>query len=107
MAALAFPDGSFDLVVSTVSMHPWADSTTGLAEIGRFLRPGTRALIWDFRPGVRPHSFGPRHAHMPDPVEHMRNSPLGCAGHALALALPWPFNLTERIELIHADRSPS
>jgi ubiquinone/menaquinone biosynthesis C-methylase UbiE len=72
VATLAFPDRSFDLVVSTLSMHHWADPTGGLAEIGRVLRPGGRALIWDFRPGVRPHLFGPRHAHMPDPVEHTR-----------------------------------
>jgi ubiquinone/menaquinone biosynthesis C-methylase UbiE len=54
VAALAFPDRSFDLVVSTLSMHHWADPAAGLAEIGRALRPGARALIWDFRPGVRP-----------------------------------------------------
>src|SRR5215211_560247 len=36
-------------------MHHWADPTAGLAEIGRVLRPGGRALVWDFRPGVRPH----------------------------------------------------
>jgi ubiquinone/menaquinone biosynthesis C-methylase UbiE len=77
VAALAFPDRSFDLVVSTLSMHHWADPTAGLAEIGRVLRPGARALIWEFRPGVRPHLFGPRHAHLPDPVDHTRNSPLG------------------------------
>ncbi|HEV2928133.1 MAG TPA: class I SAM-dependent methyltransferase, partial [Propionibacteriaceae bacterium] len=68
VAALAFPDESFDLVVSTLSMHHWADPTAGLAEIGRILRPDARALIWDLRPGVRPHPFGPRHAHLPDPV---------------------------------------
>src|SRR5262249_60382066 len=54
VAALAFPDRSFDLVVSTLSMHHWADPAAGLAEIGRVLRPGGRALIWDFRPGARP-----------------------------------------------------
>jgi ubiquinone/menaquinone biosynthesis C-methylase UbiE len=54
VATLPFPDGSFDLVVSTLSMYHWADPTAGLAEIGRVLRPSSRALIWDFRPGVRP-----------------------------------------------------
>jgi ubiquinone/menaquinone biosynthesis C-methylase UbiE len=105
VAALAFPDGSFDLVVSTLSMHHWADPTAGLAEIGRSLRPGARALIWDFRPGVRPHPFGPRHAHMPDPVEHTRSSPLRVV-QATPWPWPWRFNLTQRIELIHADASP-
>ena len=104
VAALAFPDGSFDLVVSTLSMHHWADPTAGLAEIGRVLRPGARALIWDFRPGVRPHPFGPRHAHMPDPVEHTRNSPLRVV-KATPWVWPWRFNLTQRIELVR-DGSP-
>jgi ubiquinone/menaquinone biosynthesis C-methylase UbiE len=54
VAALTFPDRSFDLVVSTLSMHHWADPAAGLAEIGRVLRPDARALIWDFRPGGRP-----------------------------------------------------
>jgi ubiquinone/menaquinone biosynthesis C-methylase UbiE len=102
VAALAFPDRSFDLVVSTLSMHHWADPAAGLAEIGRVLRPGARALIWDFRPGVRPHLFGPRHAHIPDPLEHTRNSWL-----RMVKATPWPWpwrlTLTQRIELARAD----
>jgi ubiquinone/menaquinone biosynthesis C-methylase UbiE len=77
VAALAFPDRSFDLVVSTLSMHHWADPAAGLTEIGRVLRPGGRALIWDFRPGVRPHLFGPRHTHLPDPVDHTPSSRFG------------------------------
>jgi SAM-dependent methyltransferase len=38
VAALAFPDRSFDLVFSTLSMHHWADPTAGLTEFGRVLR---------------------------------------------------------------------
>ena len=105
VAALAFPASSFDLVVSTLSMHHWADPAAGLAEIGRVLRPGARALIWDFRPGVRPHPFGPRHAHLPDPVEHTRNSPLRVV-KATPWPWPWRFNLTQRIELVRANGSP-
>ena len=105
VAALALPDRSFDLVVSTLSMHHWANPTAGLAEIGRVLRPGAKALIWDFRPGVRPHPFGPRHAHMPDPVEHARRSPLRVA-NAASWPWPWRFNLTQRIELVRDDGSP-
>jgi SAM-dependent methyltransferase len=100
--SLAFPDRSFDLVVSTLSMHHWTDPTAGLGEIGRVLRPGARALIWDFRPGVRPHPFGPRHAHLPDPADHTSGSPL-----QVVIATPWPwpwrFNLTQRVELVRAD----
>jgi SAM-dependent methyltransferase len=99
VAALPFPDGSFDLVVSTLSMHHWADPTAGLAEIGRILRPGARALVWDFRPGVRPHLVGPRHAPMPDPVEHTRSSPLRVV-KATPWSWPWRFHLTQRVELV-------
>jgi SAM-dependent methyltransferase len=106
VAALAFPDRSFDLVVSTLSMHHWADPAVGLAEIGRILRPGARTLIWDFRPGVRPHLFGPRHAHIPDPLEYTRNSQLRMV-KATPWPWPWRFTLAQRIELVRADSSPS
>jgi SAM-dependent methyltransferase len=106
VAALAFPDRSFDLVVSTLSMHHWADPTAGLAEIGRVLRPNARALIWDFRPGVRPHLFGPRHAHLPDPVQHARGTRLRVV-NATPWPWPWRFTLTRRVELVRADGSPS
>jgi SAM-dependent methyltransferase len=104
VAALAFPDRSFDLVVSTLSMHHWADPAVGLAEIGRVLRPGARALIWDFRPGVRPHLFGPRHAHIPDALGHTPSSPLRVA-NVTPWPWPWRFQLTQRIELASAERS--
>jgi SAM-dependent methyltransferase len=106
VAALAFPDRSFDLVGSTLSMHHWADPTAGLAEIGRVLRPGALALIWDFRPGVRPHLFGPRRTHMPDPVDHTRSSPLRVVS-ATPWPWPWRFTLTQRTELVRIDGSPS
>jgi ubiquinone/menaquinone biosynthesis C-methylase UbiE len=106
VAALAFPDGSFDLAVSTLSVHHWADPAAGLAEVGRVLRPGARALVWDFRPGVRLHPFGPRHAHMPDPVEHASSSPLRVVS-AAPWPWPWRFNLIQRTEMARADRSPS
>ena len=106
VAALAFPDQSFDLVVSTLSMHHWADPTAGLAEIGRVLRPGAQALIWDFRSGVRPHLFGPRHAHIPHPVDHTRSSGLRVV-NTTPWPWPWRFQLIQRIELVRADRPAS
>jgi ubiquinone/menaquinone biosynthesis C-methylase UbiE len=96
VAALPFPDESFDLVVSTMSMHHWADPTAGMAEIDRVLRPGASALIWDFRPG-----FQPFHGDLPDPVEHTHGAPLRVVG-ATPWQWPWRFNLTQRIELIRA-----
>jgi SAM-dependent methyltransferase len=100
VASLAFPDGSFDLVVSTLSMHHWADPTAGLAEIGRVLRPGARALVWDFRPRIVP-----LHRHVPDPLEHVHGSQLRVV-NATPWRWPWRFNLTQRIELVRADGSP-
>jgi ubiquinone/menaquinone biosynthesis C-methylase UbiE len=99
-ASLAFPDGSFDLVVSTFSMHHWADPTAGLAEVGRVLCPGARALVWDFRPGVLPF-----HAHMPDPVAHAHGSRLRGV-NATPWRWPWRFQLTQRVELVPSDGSP-
>jgi ubiquinone/menaquinone biosynthesis C-methylase UbiE len=102
VTSLAFPDESFDLVVSTLSMHHWADPTAGLTEIGRVLRPGGRALVWDFRPGDRPHPFGPRHTHLADPVESMHGSPLGLVS-TTPWRWPWRFNFIQRIELVRTD----
>jgi SAM-dependent methyltransferase len=113
VASLPFPDRSFDLVVTTLSMHHWADPTAGLVEIGRVLRPGARALVWDFRPS-RPgvwsslaHLPGPvgKHARLPDPVEHTQGSPLRVVS-ATPWRWPWRFNLTQRTELVRADGSP-
>jgi SAM-dependent methyltransferase len=105
VASLALPDGAFDLVVSTLSMHHWADPTAGLSEIGRVLRPGGRALIWDLRPGARPHLFGPRHAHMPDPLQEVPDASLRLVG-ATPWRWPWRLNLIQRIELARANGPP-
>lgn len=47
VARLPFADDSFDLVTSTFSVHHWADADAGFAEIGRVLRPGGLAAIYD------------------------------------------------------------
>jgi SAM-dependent methyltransferase len=97
VASLSFPDGSFDLVVSTLSMHHWADPSAGLAEIARVLRPGGRSLVWDLRPGAVPF-----HRDVPDPLESTWEAPL-----RLVRATPWrwPFGLTptRRLELLRVD----
>ncbi len=94
VASLAFPDGSFDLVVSTLSMHHWVDPSAGLAEIGRVLRLGGRALVWDLRPGLVPF-----HRQVPDPVQHTQGAALAVVS-VLPWQWPWRFRLTQRIELI-------
>lgn len=100
VSSLAFPDGSFDVVVSTLSMHHWADPTAGLTEIGRVLRPNGRALVWDFRGGPVP-----LHGHLPDPVARAHGSSLRVVS-ATPWPWPWRLRLTRRIELSHADGAP-
>jgi len=100
VASLAFPDRSFDLVVSTLSMHHWADPTAGLAEVGRVLLPGGRALVGDFRRGIVPF-----HRHVPDPLDHAHGSPLRVVS-ATPWRWPWSFTLTQRIELVGGDGAP-
>jgi ubiquinone/menaquinone biosynthesis C-methylase UbiE len=97
VASLPFADESFDLVVSTLSMHHWAEPPAGLREIARVLRPGARALIWDFRRG-----FIPLHAGMPDPLEHTHASPLRLLS-TRPWRWPWRLKLIQRIELMRAN----
>jgi SAM-dependent methyltransferase len=98
-ASLPFPDRSFDLVVSTLSMHHWADVPRGLEEIARVLEPGGRALIWDFPAGARPHPLARTHRHGADPMAQIASAPLRVVSVA---PWRWPlrFRLTQRIELV-------
>lgn len=49
VAQLPYPDQSFDVVVSTISMHHWSELEQPLRELYRVLRPGGRLWIYDFR----------------------------------------------------------
>jgi ubiquinone/menaquinone biosynthesis C-methylase UbiE len=53
VAGLPYAAASFDLVVSTMSQHHWADVGAGLAELRRVLRPGGRVWIYDLRLALR------------------------------------------------------
>ena len=48
VAHLPYPDQSFDMVVSTISMHHWSELEQPLRELYRVLRPGGRVWIYDF-----------------------------------------------------------
>lgn len=91
-AALPFPDNSFDVVFSTLSMHHWADPKAGIEEIGRVLCAGGRALIWDFRAGAIP-----LHGHLPDPADHARGTSMRLVS-ATPLSWPWRFKIIKRVE---------
>lgn len=98
VASLPFPDDTFDVVVSTLSMHHWEDPSAGLNEIARVLKPGGRALIWDLGPGA------PLHRHAPDPSEHLHMSPLEVVDQR-PWRWPWIFSFTQRIELARTPAS--
>ena len=46
---LPLPDGSIDLVVSSLASHHWSDPAMAIRESVRVLRPGARALVYDLR----------------------------------------------------------
>jgi ubiquinone/menaquinone biosynthesis C-methylase UbiE len=96
VARLPFDDASFDLVVSTFSMHHWDDKEAGLEEVWRVLRPGSRALIWDLRRG-----FSLFHLRTPDPLDGLEQAPLELRN---VREWAWPFGFTffRRIELARA-----
>jgi ubiquinone/menaquinone biosynthesis C-methylase UbiE len=50
LADLPLPADSVDLIVSTASMHHWADVRAVIGSLGRVLRPGGEMWIYDFRP---------------------------------------------------------
>lgn len=49
-AAPPLADATFDVAVSTLSLHHWTDPAAVFAEIARVLRPGGIALVYDLRP---------------------------------------------------------
>jgi ubiquinone/menaquinone biosynthesis C-methylase UbiE len=49
VAHLPYPDDTFDLVVSSMSQHHWADVRGAVREVRRVLRPGGQAWIYDAR----------------------------------------------------------
>lgn len=47
-ADLPLPDDSVDLIVSSFSLHHWADPAAAAPELARVLRPGGRLYVYDF-----------------------------------------------------------
>ena len=47
--SLPFPAAAFDVVVSTLSAHHWADPAAAINEQARVLRPGGQLRVYDLR----------------------------------------------------------
>jgi ubiquinone/menaquinone biosynthesis C-methylase UbiE len=92
VASLPLADESFDLVVSTLSMHHWTDHQGGLAEIARVLAPRGRALIFDFAG-----AHVPLHGHVHGPVPHIERSALRLVSET-RWRWPGPVSFVRRVE---------
>jgi ubiquinone/menaquinone biosynthesis C-methylase UbiE len=55
---IPYPDSSFDLVVSTISLHHWSKPRRVFDEIARILRPGGKCMVADMRRDAVPPFIG-------------------------------------------------
>ena len=104
VASLPFADASFDVAVSTFSMHHWSDPPKGLEEIYRVLRPGAVALIYDVVDWIRRFEQGG-----PPIAELAKESPFGERGafsHSITTRLG-PIPLVYRAELLKPEKQPA
>jgi ubiquinone/menaquinone biosynthesis C-methylase UbiE len=53
VARLPYPEASFDLIISSLSLHHWTDPTAGIRELRRVLAPAGQIWIYDARPALR------------------------------------------------------
>lgn len=72
-ARMPLPDGSMDIVVTSLSLHHWSNPEAVLAEIHRVLKQGGHVVLFDLRRDARKlfhhafhHWFTPR---MPEPLK--------------------------------------
>ena len=100
VADLPFPDRSFDMVVTTFSLHHWSDVPAGIAEIHRVLRPGGRARIWDIAGLPRRLEVGTGR-----PESGVLAGPFGSAAVGERWALG-PLTLVERYDLQRPADTP-
>jgi ubiquinone/menaquinone biosynthesis C-methylase UbiE len=49
VADLPFEDGTFGLIVTSFSLHHWADVDRAVPELARVLRPGGQLYVYDFQ----------------------------------------------------------
>ena len=97
VTALPFPDGTFPLVISTLSMHHWTDPAAGLAEVRRVLHPAGRVVIWDLADGALPF-----HTRFAGPGPHITRSGLTLLTDR-PFRWPGPVAALRRVDAVHAD----
>jgi ubiquinone/menaquinone biosynthesis C-methylase UbiE len=49
VASLPFDNGTFGLIVTSFSLHHWADVESAVPELARVLRPGGQLYVYDFQ----------------------------------------------------------
>lgn len=87
---LPYPDQSFDVVVSTISMHHWQELEQPLRELYRVLKPGGRLWIYDAR-FIKPEVVEKAQASTPFAGTQM--------AHQLISIGRWPFAIYRRFAL--------
>jgi ubiquinone/menaquinone biosynthesis C-methylase UbiE len=90
VAHLPYPDNSFDLVVSTISLHHWREPVQPLQELYRVLRPGGRLWIYDAR-FIKPEVVEQAQASTPFAGTQLE--------HQLVKTGWWPFAMYRRFAL--------
>lgn len=89
VAALEYPDATFDLAVTTLSQHHWTDARAGLRELRRVVRPGGEVWIYDVRPALRRARTAARTA-FPGHVVRREPARLGLLGALIARVVVTP-----------------
>ncbi len=91
--AMPFPDASFDVVTSTMSLHHWSPVASAVREVLRVLRPGGSAFLYDVGSA---------------PFEQVRATVAGVPGwrceHVPVRGLVLPSVLYRGTRLRHVDR---
>jgi ubiquinone/menaquinone biosynthesis C-methylase UbiE len=87
VASLPYPDATFDLVISSMSLHHWSNPPAAMRELRRVVRTPGEIWIYDARPALR-RGVTATHATFPDHtvrVEPIRTSrfPIALYGRLL------------------------
>jgi ubiquinone/menaquinone biosynthesis C-methylase UbiE len=82
VTGLPYPDATMDLVISSMSLHHWADPPTAMRDLRRVLRPQGQVWIYDARPALR---RGVIAAHAAFPDHTVRVEPIRTGRFPIAL----------------------